>query len=101
MSPGERDKLILFSPRVWAYEGVAFYAYAAGSQPTGTSAVYRFRSGTLGGHFYTLSQTERDNLINLFSHVWTYEKIAWYAYGAQAAGCHVYARVDMPRGDDV
>jgi hypothetical protein len=82
MSPSERDKLILFYQRVWTYEGVAFYAYAAGSQPSGTSAVYRFRSDTLGSHFDTMSQMERDRLIDLFSNIWTYEKIAWYAFTA-------------------
>jgi hypothetical protein len=82
MSLPERNKLMMFYPCVWTYEGVAFYAYAAGSQPAGTSEVYRFRSDTRGSQFYTLNQAERDNLINLFSSVWKHEKIAWYAYGA-------------------
>jgi hypothetical protein len=78
MSQAERDKLINLYPHVWAYEGVAFYAHAEGSQPSGTRAVYRFWSGTLGCHFYTMSETERDKLMTLYSYVWTYEGVVWY-----------------------
>ena len=81
MKVSERDKLISNYSQVWTYEGIAFYAYAAGSPPVGTSAVYRFWSGTLGCHFYTMSEAERDKLINLYPQVWTYESVAWYAYG--------------------
>ena len=80
MSQTERDKLINQYSHVWTFEGTAFYAYAAGSQPVGTSAVYRFWSGTLNCHFFTIDPDERDKLINLYPHVWTYELIAWYAY---------------------
>jgi len=41
--------------------------------------VYRFWSDALSGHFYTIDEAERDKLINQYSHVWTYEGIAWYA----------------------
>jgi hypothetical protein len=80
MSQSERDKLINNYSHIWTFEGTAFYAYAAGSQPTGTSTVYRFWSGSLGCHFFTIREAEKDKLINLFPHVWTYERIAWYAY---------------------
>jgi hypothetical protein len=82
MSESEKTKLINNYSNVWTYEKIAFYAYAAGSQPAGTGAVYRFWSGTLGSHFFTMDSNEKDRLINLYSHVWTYESIAWYAYGA-------------------
>jgi hypothetical protein len=82
ISESEKTNLINNYSNVWTYERVAFYAYADGSQPTGTSAVYRFWSGTLGCHFFTIRETEKDKLVNLFSHVWTYEQISWYAYAA-------------------
>jgi len=82
MSESEKNKLIDNYSNVWTYEKIAFYAYAAGSRPLETSAVYRLWSGTLNCHFFTISQTEKDKLVNLYSHVWTYEKIAWYAYTA-------------------
>jgi len=80
MDEAERDKVINSYSQVWTYEGVAFYAYAEGQQPLGTAPVYRFWSPSLGCHFYTISEVEKDLLINLYPLVWTYELIAWYAY---------------------
>jgi hypothetical protein len=80
MNESEKTKLINNYPDVWTYEGPGFYAFPEGSQPTAASAVYRFWSNSLGCHFYTRSQTERDKLISLYSAVWAYEGIAWYAY---------------------
>ena len=76
----EKNKLIDNYSHVWTYEGIAFYAFPGGLQPSDTSAVHRFWSDTLNCHFYTMSEGERDKLINLYSHVWTYEGVAWYAY---------------------
>ena len=76
----ERDKLINDYPHVWIYEGPAFYAYPDGQQPDNALPVYRFWSPVLESHFYTMDETERDKLIDLYPHVWTYECIAWYAY---------------------
>ncbi len=78
----EKTRRIDNEAAVWTYEGIAFYVYPGGSQPAGTSGVYRFQSPTRIGHFYTLSQTERDKLLTLSPLVWTYELIAWYAYEA-------------------
>jgi subtilisin family serine protease len=64
---------------VWQYEGPVFYAWPEGSQPSDVVPVYRFWSGALKGHFYTISATERDKLINSYAHTWAYEGIAWYA----------------------
>jgi len=80
----EKDKLIRDYPEVWTYEGVAFYAYAAGQPPAGTMPVYRFWSGSLGAHFYTTSDTERFKLVSSYAGVWAYEAAAWYAYPPQA-----------------
>lgn len=78
----EEEKLnLLFNwTHVWSYEGVAFYAYPEGLQPPGTSPVYRFWSDTLGHHFYTISEEEKQNLIDTWSAVWALEGVAWYAY---------------------
>ena len=46
----------------------------------GLGPVYRFWSGSLGEHFYTISGSERDKLMNQFSQVWRLEGIAYYAY---------------------
>ena len=41
--------------------------------------VYRFWSAIYSRHFYTTSESEKQNLIDNFASVWTYEGIAYYA----------------------
>jgi hypothetical protein len=76
----ERDKLIDNYADVWTYEGLAFYAYPQGAEPLDASVVYRFWSDSLGCHFYTMSESEKEKLLLQYSHIWTYEGTAWYAY---------------------
>jgi hypothetical protein len=76
----ERAKLLQQNPPGWISEGTAFYAYPAGHQPAGTKPVYRFWSGKGGGHFYTMSEAERNQLLNQKPLQWIPEGIAWYAY---------------------
>jgi hypothetical protein len=78
----EKNKLISNYSSLWTFEGVAFYAYADGFQPAGAYPVYRFWSGTLGFHFYTMRETEKAKLISRYSSLWAYEGPAWYAYPA-------------------
>ena len=80
INESEKAKLIDRYAHIWTFERVAFYAYAEDNQPAGTNAVYRFWSPTLRSHFFTMSQTERDKLLELYPLVWTYEGIAWAAY---------------------
>ena len=79
-SESEKQKLIDNYSHVWTYEGIAFYAYPEGQQPQDAKPVYRFWSPVLETHFYTMSETEKNKLIDNYSHVWTYEGVAWYAY---------------------
>jgi hypothetical protein len=74
----EKDKLIANFSAVWAFEGVAFYGYAAGSPAPGAFPVYRFWSDSLRTHFYTISEAEKSKLIAKYSAVWTFEGLAWY-----------------------
>ncbi len=76
----EKDTLLTSYGDVWWYDGPAFYAYSPARHPADTSPVYRFWSDGLGCHFYTISEAEKDKLINDYAGVWTYEGIAWYAY---------------------
>ena len=80
MNEQEKQWLQTTYPDVWTYEGIAFYAYAAGEQPGNALPVYRFWSPVLNHHFYTISETEKQGLIANYSQVWTYEGIAWYAF---------------------
>ncbi len=78
ISEAERD-YVIDNLSAWTYEGPVFYAYPEGSQPVDASPVYRFWSESLSTHFYTISEAEKDYVIdNLPS--WEYETIAWYAY---------------------
>lgn len=93
----ERDKLINDYSDVWVYKRVACYAYPAGSQPGDASPVYRFWSGTLGRHFYTASDLERNKLIDFHSDVWVYEGIAWYGdQQTQLDPAHFLVAKDVP-----
>jgi hypothetical protein len=51
-----------------------------GGRSPDLAPVYRFWSDTLGGHFYTIDETEKDTLMRESSHVWTFEGVAFYAY---------------------
>lgn len=81
----EKARVLSLWPDVWLYEGVAFYAYPADSGPEGTAPVHRFWSGSLGTHFYTISDTERFTFLSSPPGVWDYEMVAWYAYPPETA----------------
>jgi hypothetical protein len=80
ISEQEKDMLIRDFPSVWTYEGVAFYAYPEGLQPDNGKPVYRFWSASLGKHFYTISEDEKQTIIDQYSYVWQLEGVAWYAH---------------------
>jgi PhoPQ-activated pathogenicity-related protein len=81
-SEEEKQKLVEIYSHVWTYEGIAFYGFPEGQQPPDALPVHRFWSDRLNTHFYTLSETEKNKLIETYSYIWTYEGIAWYARAA-------------------
>ncbi len=83
LDENERDKVVRDYPSVWTDEGIAFYAYPAGRQPAGTMPVWRFWSGVLGSHFYTVSDREQF-IVNNSGELWQGEGVAWYAYPPEA-----------------
>jgi len=87
LDEGEKRKLLTVYPDQWQYEGIAYQAYLAEAD-WGQAPVHRFWSDALGAHFYTISDAERLKLIDNYSHVWTYEGIAFHAYqpGQQPLG---------------
>jgi hypothetical protein len=82
ISESEKDYLIQTFPSVWTYEGIAFYAFPPDEGPVGVKPVYRFWSNSLGRHYYTISETDRDQMMRDQSSVWTYEGVAWDAFDA-------------------
>ncbi len=67
-----------YQPAEWRYEGVAYYAFPqafAGTQP-----IHRFYSKVNQKHFYTISEAEKDLIIQgaYPESGWEYEGVAWY-----------------------
>ena len=79
INPTERDIVINnYDDFVWRYEGPAFCAFTY--QAPITKPVYRFWSDQNQAHFYTMSETEKNEVINNYDDfVWRYEGIAYYA----------------------
>jgi len=88
-------------------EGDAFVLKIAGgtSIVTGTKApLHRFWSAINSRHFYTVSESERQYLIDDFSYIWAYEGVAYYVpsdgntpgslpvyrFWSQSASAHFY-----------
>jgi hypothetical protein len=85
ISEADKNYVIATWPDIWKYEGPVFSAFP--SQETGTLPVYRFWSDTYLGHFYTISETEKQYVIDHWPPpLWKYEGIAWYAYPSQETG---------------
>jgi hypothetical protein len=110
-SESEKEDIRANYSHFWTFEGPAFYAWAT-KYYDGLTPVYRFWSGTFG-HFYTIDEAERDWLIANYSHVWTYEGVAFYAWRADdrptdtqpvhrflntAEGCHFFT-IDAAEAD--
>ncbi|MCI5192798.1 MAG: hypothetical protein D3915_06675 [Candidatus Electrothrix sp. AU1_5] len=79
ISKAERDAVIeKYTDYEWLYEGVAWYVYPT---PTALNPVYRFYSKKNRSHFYTISTSEKNNLIlNNAPEAWKYESVGWFAY---------------------
>lgn len=75
----EKDEIENEQGNLWTYEGVAYHALSGASEPN-SAPIYRFWSTALSGHFYTISERERDKIINKYPDVWEYEQIAFYAF---------------------
>ncbi len=79
ISEAEKDLLLRGSAKAWTFEGIAFYAYPPDRAPVGSKPVYRFLSKSKGNHFYSISESEKQKLVQQ-SQAWTFEGIAWYAF---------------------
>jgi hypothetical protein len=81
----ERDALLQM-PQLWTSKGIAYRAFASAIEPT-LKPVYRFWSDKLSSHFWTISEAEKDALIERYASVWAYEGPVFYAYpeGSQPA----------------
>jgi hypothetical protein len=98
LDEAEKARVLSRYPKVWTYERIAFYAYAAGSGPEGTMPVHRFWSAALGDHFYTISDTDRFKVVSGYAGVWDDEGVAWYAYPPQTAAIPAFTKGPCVQG---
>lgn len=92
-SEGERDSLITSDPN-WNYEGVAFKTYKSAVNAN-VKPVFRFYSANFRAHFYTISEGERDLLINNDPN-WNYEGVSYYASTANNSSVQPLFRFYSP-----
>lgn len=82
ISESEKNQIQATYPsNVWRYEGIAYCAPPyTGNCDYGYAPVFRFWSDEKQGHFYTISETEKNEIQAKYpSNVWRYESIAFCA----------------------
>ncbi|MFA5994403.1 MAG: hypothetical protein WC823_05590 [Parcubacteria group bacterium] len=79
-------------------EGVAFYVYT--NQAPETHPVYRFYNEITGNHFYTISENEKNTVINNPQWGHKYEGIAFYIYKNQVENSFPTYRLYNSETDD-
>ena len=79
----ERDRTIDKYGATFIYEGPVFHAY--GARATGSSPVHRFYNPRTNSHFYTISDSERANVVARYP--WfAFEGTGWFANVGAGAG---------------
>ena len=81
--PSEMTNALATNP-TWNLEGTAFHA-SLGINP-GLAPVYRFRNLINGSYLYTISDSEKNDIIANYSAYFTLEGPAWYASPGPATG---------------
>jgi len=76
MSNEEMETLLSASGTRFVLEGAAFYATR--QQVEDTLPVYRFLAPQTGSHFFTISESEKSQIINASAGNLQYEGIAWW-----------------------
>ena len=95
MSEAEKNNIIAKLAHDWTYEGVAYYAFS--SATVHTVPVYRFWSARFKGHFYTISENEKNSIIANLSHDWSYEGVTYHVYSSYVVDSMPVYRFWSPR----
>jgi subtilisin family serine protease len=82
ISESEKDYVVNNLAHDWEYENIAYYTSQKNQCQEGMSNIYRFWSDRYRGHFYTISESEKDHVINNLGHDWEYEGIAFCGYNS-------------------
>ncbi len=84
-SEAERDFLVNNQAN-YSYEGASFASATENADAfKETKPVYRFFNTSTGGHLYTMSEVERDNISNNLAN-YNFEGIAYYGYESDRPG---------------
>ena len=89
----ERDNIVANLSPPFALEGPAFSVASAFSP--GLSPVHRFYNTQTGVHFYTITESERANVVANLPH-FTYEGVAYHASEVAGAGLTAFHRFFVP-----
>lgn len=79
----ERDTILATLSNVFTYEGIAFYA--SPTPTAGYSDIYRFRNTLNGSYLYTISEDEKNSILQGYPQ-YALEGTAWYAEPSAAGG---------------
>ncbi|MFP8779415.1 DUF1566 domain-containing protein [Hydrogenophaga sp. RWCD_12] len=89
----ERDNIVATLSPPFSLEGAAFSVASAFSP--GLSPVHRFYNTQTGVHFYTISESERANVVATLPH-FTYEGVAYHASQVAGQGLIPFYRFFVP-----
>lgn len=83
ISSAERNTILATLSNSLTYEGIAFYA--SPTPATGYSAIYRFRNTVNGSYLYTISDVEKNSILQGYPQ-YVLEGTAWFAEPSAAGG---------------
>jgi len=96
ISEAEKNYIRTNWPDIWTYESVAWYAFP--TEAPGSSPVYRFWSPLYNGHFFTVSEAEKNHIQATWPDIWSYEGIAYYVYSSAPTPTSLQ-RLAVPEGE--
>ncbi|AFZ36162.1 hypothetical protein Sta7437_2632 [Stanieria cyanosphaera PCC 7437] len=84
----ERDSVLENLPQ-YRYEGASYKSIASDDDRdplTGAKSVYRFYNKNTGVHLYTVSEVEKNSIIDNLGSIYRFEDTAYYAYDTAVDG---------------
>jgi uncharacterized repeat protein (TIGR02543 family) len=96
-SVAEKNNVVAALSSIYRLEGVAYYVNTA--NPANNTPLYRFYNVKTGVHFYTASETEKDNVLRTLSSTYRLEGVAYYVCATPVAGAtSVYRFLNFKKG---
>ena len=95
-SEAERANVVAKLASTYKYEGVGYSIKT--TNPDNNVPLYRFYNFKAGVHFYTASETEKNNVIAKLSSTYKYEGVAYNVSKTPANGTPVYRFYNLKKG---